>query len=173
MPATFDTRLLSLNDRSTKKVTKLHELVFDCVNLDQTDQLGQNLAEQLQPGLVIGLDGTLGSGKTRLVQAIAKGLGITSDQVVSPTFTICVPHSGRLKILHVDAYRINHEEEVDELGLDEDVENGRLVHRVGASGSKAVCRRWIFKLKRPPLTPPVDSTASRESQRPANNSSIT
>ncbi len=105
----------------------MHELVFDCANLDQTDQLGQNIAEHLQPGLVIGLDGTLGSGKTRLVQAIAKGLGITADQVVSPTFTICVPHSGRLKILHVDAYRINHEEEVDELGLDEDVENGAVL----------------------------------------------
>lgn len=79
------------------------------------------------PSLVIGLDGTLGSGKTKLVQSIADGLGIPSNDVVSPTFTICVPHQGRLKILHLDAYRINHQEEVDELGLDEAVEDGAVL----------------------------------------------
>jgi tRNA threonylcarbamoyladenosine biosynthesis protein TsaE len=105
----------------------LRELTCVCSNLDQTEQLGRQLAECLQPGLVIGLDGTLGSGKTRLVQAIAAGLGIAADQVVSPTFTLCVPHAGRLKILHVDAYRINHQEEVDELGLDEEVEDGTVL----------------------------------------------
>lgn len=105
----------------------MQELVLVCSTLDQTDQLGRHFAELLRPGLVIGLDGTLGSGKTRLVQAIAAGLGIAPGQVVSPTFAICVPQLGRLRILHVDAYRINHLEEVDELGLDEEVEDGAVL----------------------------------------------
>lgn len=91
-----------------------------------TEKLGLAIARALQPGMVIGLCGTLGSGKTRLTQAIARGLEI-SQPVVSPTYTICVPYSGRLKLLHMDAYRINHAEEVDELDLFERVESGEVL----------------------------------------------
>ena len=96
----------------------MNELVQTCSDLSQTERLGKLLGESLTPSLVIGLVGTLGSGKTRLVKAIATGLGIDPLNVASPTFTICVPHQGRLKILHLDAYRIEHQEEIDELGLD-------------------------------------------------------
>lgn len=89
-----------------------------------TVRLGQAIGDALNPGLVVGLNGTLGSGKTRLTQAIGSGLGIPAGEIVSPTFTICVPHEGRLPILHLDAYRINQPEEVDELGLDELAEDG-------------------------------------------------
>lgn len=92
----------------------------------ETESLGFKIGELLQPGMVIGLCGTLGSGKTRLTQAIAKSLGI-EEQVVSPTYTICVPYSGRLKLLHMDAYRIEHAEEVDELDLFERVEGGEVL----------------------------------------------
>lgn len=92
-----------------------------------TDRFGQAIGDVLQRSFVVGLSGTLGSGKTRLVQAIASGLGIDSTNVASPTFTICIPHTGRLDILHLDAYRINHQEEIDELGLDEEVEDGAVL----------------------------------------------
>ena len=92
----------------------------------ETEALGLKIADALQPGLVIGLCGTLGSGKTRLTQAIARGLGI-EQPVVSPTYTICIPYSGRLNVLHMDAYRINHAEEVDELDLFERVESGEVL----------------------------------------------
>jgi tRNA threonylcarbamoyladenosine biosynthesis protein TsaE len=91
-----------------------------------TESLGLALARALQPGMIIGLSGTLGSGKTRLTQAIARGLEI-EQPVVSPTYTLCVPYSGRLKLLHMDAYRINHAEEVDELDLFERVEEGEVL----------------------------------------------
>ena len=90
----------------------------------ETFRLGRLIGQLVPPGFVLGLNGTLGSGKTRLTQAIGVGLGIPEGQVVSPTFTLCTPHQGRLPLIHLDAYRINSIEEVDELGLDELVEDG-------------------------------------------------
>ncbi len=97
--------------------------VFEASNEQDTRKLGQLIGQRVTPGFVLGLNGTLGSGKTRLTQAIGIGLGIPEGQVVSPTFTLCTPHYGRLALVHLDAYRINSIEEVDELGLDELVED--------------------------------------------------
>lgn len=101
-----------------------HEYEFLSDSEAETTRLGLALGDEMIPGLVIGLNGPLGSGKTRLTQAIGSSLGIPDGQVVSPTFTICVPHEGRLSFLHLDAYRIAQPEEVDELGLDELAEDG-------------------------------------------------
>ena len=90
----------------------------------ETARLGREIGDSLEPGTVLGLIGTLGAGKTRLTQAIGSSLGIADGQVVSPTFTIAVPHEGRLAFLHLDAYRIEQPLEVDELGLDELAEDG-------------------------------------------------
>lgn len=93
----------------------------------ETAKLGRAIGEALVEGVVIGLNGTLGAGKTRLTQAIGSALEIKDGNVVSPTYTICTPHEGRLILVHLDAYRINHPEEVDELGLDEMVEQGAVI----------------------------------------------
>ena len=90
----------------------------------ETARLGRAIGDSLEAGTVLGLVGSLGAGKTRLTQAIGSSLGIADGQVVSPTFTIAVPHEGRLALLHLDAYRIEQPEEVDELGLDELAEEG-------------------------------------------------
>ena len=103
-----------------------HKLTKTLNSESETESLGIAIGENLQPGMVIGLCGTLGSGKTRLTQAIARGLKI-DQPVVSPTYTLCVPYSGRLKLLHMDAYRIAHAEEVDELALFERVDDGEVL----------------------------------------------
>lgn len=90
----------------------------------RTLQIGHAIGDAMTAGTLIGLNGTLGAGKTRLTQGIGERLGIEHGQIVSPTFTICVPHEGRIPFLHLDAYRIQSPEEVDELGLDEMLENG-------------------------------------------------
>lgn len=84
----------------------------------------QLLSDHWKGGATIGLSGTLGAGKTKLTQGIAFGLGVPVDNVTSPTFTLCVPHQGHLPMLHLDAYRLGSLEEVDELGLDEQLELG-------------------------------------------------
>lgn len=104
--------------------SQMAKLTITSQSEQQTTELGQRLGRSVEPGTVIGLNGTLGSGKTRLTQGIGQGLDIAEGAIVSPTYTLCVPHEGRLGLLHLDAYRIADPSEVDELGLDELTENG-------------------------------------------------
>jgi tRNA threonylcarbamoyladenosine biosynthesis protein TsaE len=93
---------------------------FIASTVADTDRLGAALAEVLPPGIVIGLFGTLGSGKTRLVQAVACGLGVAAREVTSPTFVLLHQyHQGRLPIYHFDAYRLRDDDEFLELGSEE------------------------------------------------------
>lgn len=125
-----------------------------------TESLGLKIASALQPGMVVGLCGTLGSGKTRLTQAIARGLEI-SQPVVSPTYTLCVPYSGSLKLLHMDAYRINHAEEVDELDLFERVDAGEVLMIEWADRIEAQLPDIDLWIK---LTPTGDESRSFEAE---------
>lgn len=87
---------------------------FTCVN--ETQQFAERLAQLLQAGDVLALDGDLGAGKTTFTQGLARGLGV--NQVVnSPTFTIIKEYMGRLPLYHMDVYRIA--DDIDELGLDD------------------------------------------------------
>lgn len=84
-----------------------------------TDRIGASLANVLRPGLVVGLVGPLGSGKTRLVRAIAEALGANPSQIASPTFSLIHEYQGRLPIYHFDAYRLASPEEFEAIGADE------------------------------------------------------
>jgi tRNA threonylcarbamoyladenosine biosynthesis protein TsaE len=85
-----------------------------------TDRLGAALAEALRPGTVVALIGTLGAGKTRLVQAAAAALGNPRGSVTSPTFVLLNEYTGgRLPIYHFDTYRLKDEDEFVALGPDE------------------------------------------------------
>ncbi len=72
----------------------------------ETQDFGAKLAALLQPGDVLLLYGELGAGKTELVRGIAQGLGVTPDQVSSPTFALIHEYAGRLPLIHVDLYRL-------------------------------------------------------------------
>ncbi len=84
-----------------------------------TRRLGAALADVLPPGTTVGLIGTLGAGKTRLVQAIAAACGIPPDRVLSPTFVLCQPYQGNRTLYHLDAYRLSDDDEFLELGPEE------------------------------------------------------
>jgi tRNA threonylcarbamoyladenosine biosynthesis protein TsaE len=94
-------------------------LTFSAESLDATERLGKALAEVLPPGTTVGLCGTLGAGKTRLVQAIAAASGVPREEVVSPTFVLCHEYHGRRAIYHFDAYRLRDEDEFLALGPEE------------------------------------------------------
>lgn len=95
-------------------------LTFKAHNEQDTDRLGAALAAVLPPGTVIGLIGTLGAGKTRLVQAVAAALGVPRPSVTSPTFVLVNEYtSGRLPIYHFDTYRLKDDDEFLNLGPDE------------------------------------------------------
>jgi len=89
-------------------------------NEQDADRLGRALADVLTPGTVVGLIGTLGAGKTRLVQAVAAGLGVPEGGVTSPTFVLVNEYrGGRLPIYHIDTYRLKDEDEFLQLGPEE------------------------------------------------------
>ena len=83
-----------------------------------TERFGRALAAVLRAGDAVALSGTLGAGKTTLARGVLRGLGFAGD-VASPTFPIVQPYETRPPLWHVDLYRIEHPEELAELGLDE------------------------------------------------------
>ena len=85
----------------------------------ETRALGEKRASRLKAGDVVVLEGELGAGKSELARGIARGLGVT-ETVTSPSFTILnVYESGRCPLYHFDWYRLESEEELYELGMDE------------------------------------------------------
>ena len=84
-----------------------------------TDALGAMLASAAEPGLVVGLIGPLGAGKTRLVRATATALGADPSSVSSPTFVLIQEYFGRIPVYHFDTYRLATAREFAELGVDE------------------------------------------------------
>ncbi len=66
-------------------------------------------------GTVIALRGGLGAGKTTFAKGFALGLGVT-DEVTSPTYTIVSEYEGRLRLHHIDAYRLSGPEDFESVG---------------------------------------------------------
>jgi tRNA threonylcarbamoyladenosine biosynthesis protein TsaE len=88
-------------------------------NVDDTERLGQILADTLPDRTTVALHGTLGAGKTRLVQAVAVACEVPRYSVVSPTFVLCQEYYGRRTIYHFDAYRLAGDDEFQQLGPQE------------------------------------------------------
>lgn len=85
---------------------------------EETFDLGRKIGESITGKSVILLRGDLGAGKTLLTKGLAEGLGIYSEDVTSPSFTLINIHDGRLRLYHVDLYRLD-EGASRELGLEE------------------------------------------------------
>ena len=83
---------------------------------EETMALGEKIAANVKPGMVITLKGDLGAGKTTFTKGIGKGLGI-KRAVNSPTFTIMKIYNGTMPLYHIDAYRL--EEHFQDLGFEE------------------------------------------------------
>ena len=93
---------------------------------EETIALGEKLALRLPSKAVVLLIGNLGAGKTTLAKGIVKGLGAAEpEQVSSPTFTLIHEYSPRC--YHIDLYRLDHEREVETLGLEEIFEKDAVV----------------------------------------------
>jgi tRNA threonylcarbamoyladenosine biosynthesis protein TsaE len=115
-------------------------------NEEETFALGQQVGGRLRGGEILLLDGPLGAGKTVFVKGIADALGVDVDEVTSPSFTLVNIYEGRLKLYHLDLYRLNegaqaaHAVDLDELLTDE---------------RAVVVIEWGARLGRYPLPPTV------------------
>jgi tRNA threonylcarbamoyladenosine biosynthesis protein TsaE len=85
----------------------------------ETELLGEKLGRAAQSGFVFALSGELGAGKTQFVKGLARGLGV-SARVHSPTFTLVNEYGGgRLKLFHLDLYRLETPEQILSAGIEE------------------------------------------------------
>jgi tRNA threonylcarbamoyladenosine biosynthesis protein TsaE len=104
------------------------------------------VGKHLAGGEILLLDGALGAGKTIFAKGIASSLEIDRDEVTSPSFTLVNIYEGRLKLYHLDLYRLSdgasaaHAVDLDELLTDE---------------SAVVMIEWAERMGRYPLPPPV------------------
>ena len=110
-------------ERAAGGSTSLNELPvsfsYEARNEQKTARFGEALAAALPERAVIALNGTLGAGKTRLVQAMAAALGVDRREVISPTFVLVQEYQGRRPVYHFDAYRLAGADEFWSLGPDE------------------------------------------------------
>ncbi|WP_245841547.1 tRNA (adenosine(37)-N6)-threonylcarbamoyltransferase complex ATPase subunit type 1 TsaE [Sphingomonas lenta] len=94
-----------------------------------TEAVGAELALKLRPGDVVALSGPLGAGKTSIARGLLAALGLEGE-APSPSFAIVQPYGPpevRLPVLHVDLYRLDDPDEVEELGLDDALGDSVLV----------------------------------------------
>jgi tRNA threonylcarbamoyladenosine biosynthesis protein TsaE len=96
----------------------MQSLTFDSHSPEQTQLLGSYLGKLVQKADVLLLTGELGTGKTCLVQGIARGLNI-KEYAFSPSFVILRQYQGRLPLYHIDFYRLDCIYEIAGLGLED------------------------------------------------------
>lgn len=97
-------------------VKDMQKLVFASKAEEDTLQLGEKIGENVAAGQVILLEGKLGSGKTRLVKGLARGLDI-DEEITSPTYKLINEYQGRLSLFHMDLYRLEEGEQLLDIGF--------------------------------------------------------
>jgi tRNA threonylcarbamoyl adenosine modification protein YjeE len=96
----------------------MKQKIYHSHSPEQTRLTGEHCSSYLQAGDCIPLIGDLGSGKTCFVQGVAKGLGVPSNITVnSPSFTLVNHYAARIPFYHVDLYRLNSEQDLDDLEI--------------------------------------------------------
>jgi tRNA threonylcarbamoyladenosine biosynthesis protein TsaE len=110
---------------STKERATIPAGIWKSRSVEETFELGARVGSSLQGGEIILLNGTLGAGKTVFVKGLARALEIDGDEVTSPSFTLVNLYEGRLRLYHLDLYRLSegaqaaHAVDLDELLADE------------------------------------------------------
>jgi len=89
---------------------------------EDTKELAAAVAPLVRSGDIVLLAGDLGAGKTTFAQGFGRALGV-QEQITSPTFTLMRPYEARLRLLHCDVYRLDHLQEILDLGINELVDD--------------------------------------------------
>jgi tRNA threonylcarbamoyladenosine biosynthesis protein TsaE len=96
---------------------------YRTTSVNATRDLASAVAGMVRVGDLLLLVGDLGAGKTAFTQGFAAALGI-DEPVTSPTFTLARSYKGRVKLNHLDVYRLENVQEAEDLGLGELLEDG-------------------------------------------------
>jgi len=119
-------------------------------NEKETQEIGAKLWQDNKKFLgkqavVFALEGELGAGKTQLVKGLAKAMGI-KDEVISPTFTLEAEYDLG-KLVHIDAWRIENEQELLEIGFNKRLEEKRVIVVEWADKTREVLEKAVDKAR--------------------------
>ncbi len=115
---------------------KIENVQLTTVSPEETKSLGKKIGAAIESGILIALSGDLGAGKTLFVQGLASGLDVPQGHyVTSPSYTLINEYPGRFKLFHIDLYRINSENDLEDIGIHEIL-----------SGSGVVAVEWAERL---------------------------
>jgi tRNA threonylcarbamoyladenosine biosynthesis protein TsaE len=112
--------------------------------------LGVKVGEQVEPSDVLALWGELGSGKTLFARGIARGMGVPQQvPITSPTFTIINEYQGRLRLYHLDLYRLTTPDELETLPWRETIfgDGIAVIEWPDRMGSLLPDKRWDIKFE--------------------------
>jgi tRNA threonylcarbamoyladenosine biosynthesis protein TsaE len=101
---------------------------YESRSVAETESIAAELARTFRGGECVALQGDLGAGKTQFVRGLVEGLGGNPRSVSSPTFVLLnVYDTGKLRVFHLDAYRVRGGEDFDAIGFAELLEQGGVV----------------------------------------------
>ena len=101
--------------------------VFITREAEETFDLGRQVGEQLSGGEILLLSGPLGAGKTIFVKGLAGALGLDTQEVTSPSFTLVNPYLGKFTLYHIDLYRLDEGAAAQAVDLEELLSDERAV----------------------------------------------
>tara|TARA_B100001540_G_scaffold213215_1_gene188083 strand:- start:10 stop:498 length:489 start_codon:yes stop_codon:yes gene_type:complete len=88
--------------------------IINLNSLNNTDILARLIAKNLFPKAIVLLWGEMGSGKTTFAKSLCSGLGVQTEKVTSPTYTIANIYQGLLPIFHIDLFRLSSSQELED-----------------------------------------------------------
>jgi len=101
---------------------------FRAASPQETQRLGEGLGRRLERGAVVALCGELGAGKTVFAAGVARGLGVPHEiPITSPTYTLVNEYPARVRLYHVDLFRLEGASDLEDLGFDEILDGGGVV----------------------------------------------
>jgi tRNA threonylcarbamoyladenosine biosynthesis protein TsaE len=94
------------------------EQVIETHTPEETREIAETIGKSLAPGAILLLYGDLGSGKTAFIQGLGRGLDVPAEHyITSPTYTLIHQYPARYPFFHVDLYRLQDVEEIEDIGL--------------------------------------------------------
>lgn len=138
----------------------------------ETQDLAVALADLLRSGDLVLLTGEMGAGKTAFTQGLGRGLGV-GERITSPTFTIVSTYEGgRLRLHHLDVYRLNHLHEALDVGLAEMLDDDAVVVIEWGDAVRAVLPADYLEIAItfPPMPGPADDPSATAGELAADPS---
>lgn len=138
---------------------------FSAASVDELQRAAESLGTRLAAGDLLILTGELGAGKTTFTQGLGRGLGVR-EGIISPTFVLVRNHpslSDGPGLVHVDAYRLESDAEIDDLDLESTLDGSVTVVEWGAGRVEHLADSWLhITLLRPAITSPAEPVATPE-----------